>query len=190
MREEQHQEEQDRDDPGADLDFADLAGEDTDEHIGDQAERDAVGDVVGEGHHRHREERGQSNGRIHPVEVLDAVDHQNADIDEGRSGGRRRDERGDGAEEHGDEEERSSRHGRKAGSAALCNTGRGLDERRDRGGAADRTGGGGDGVGQHSLVHVGDVAVFGEHVARRGRRRRTACRGYRTYRPCRRPGTS
>ena len=36
VREEQHQEEQDRDDPGADLDFTDLAGEDTDEHIGDQ----------------------------------------------------------------------------------------------------------------------------------------------------------
>ena len=70
-----------------------------------------------------------------------------------------------GAEEHGDEEERSSRHGRKAGLPPSRNTGRGLDERRDRGGAADRTGGGGDGVGQHGLVHVGDLAVRQQHVA-------------------------
>ena len=58
MRQEEHEEEQKRDDPCACLDFLDLAGAGLDNHVRNQTEGDAEGNVVGEGHHGHCQEGG------------------------------------------------------------------------------------------------------------------------------------
>jgi len=132
--EEEHEGEEDRDDPGASIDLLDLAGEDLDEDVGDEAEGDTVGDVVGQRHERDGHEAGNRSGGIVPVDGADIRHHENADIDQSRSAGVGRDELCDRRKEHRDEEQSSSRHGGKTGAAALGNAGRGLDERGDGGG--------------------------------------------------------
>ena len=57
MSEEEHKEEQDHDNPCANLDFLCLAGEEFDCYVGDETEGDTVRDIVGERHHCHCEER-------------------------------------------------------------------------------------------------------------------------------------
>lgn len=52
----QHGDEQECNDPGADPDFLEVAGEDTDDDVGQQTECDAIGNGVGKGHHRRRQE--------------------------------------------------------------------------------------------------------------------------------------
>ena len=50
---EKHRKEKKGDNPRAGLDLLRLAGEQTDQHVGKQTKGNAVGNVVGEGHHRH-----------------------------------------------------------------------------------------------------------------------------------------
>ena len=165
MRQEQHQEEQQGDDPGACLNFLDLAREGLNHNIRDQAEGDAEGNVVGEGHHCHRQEGRQRNGGIVPVKLLDAGDHQNAHIDQGGGCRTRRDQRCNGGEEHGNEEESGGGDGGKTGASALCNAGSGFDEGGNGGGAADRARSRGNRIAEHCLIHVGYLALFGQHIA-------------------------
>ena len=100
-----------------------------------------------------------------PVKLLDAGDHQNAHIDQGGCRRARRDQRGNGGEEHGNEEESGSGDGGKTGTATLSNTGSSFDEGGDSGGAADGTDGGSNCVCKHGLVHVGNFALVGQQIA-------------------------
>ena len=164
---EEHQGKQDADDPGAHIDLLDLAGEDLHEHIGDQAEGDTIGDVVGQGHERHGDKAGHGSGGIVPGDVADVGHHQHAHINQGRGAGVGGDQLGHGGEEHGDEEHHRSSHRGKTGAAALGHAGRGLHEGGDGGGAADSAGAGSAGISQHGPVHIGNVAVLIQHVAGR-----------------------
>ena len=92
----EHNGKQDADDPGTDLDFLNLAGEELDQDIGKQTECDAIGDIIGKRHKRNREESGDSGGRIAPIDILDAADHKDTDINQGRGRGAGGNQRGDG----------------------------------------------------------------------------------------------
>ena len=162
---EEHHGEENADDPGARLDFLDLAGKELDQDVGDQAEGDAVGDVVGKRHNRHGEERGNRRGRIAPLDVLDAADHEDADIDQRGSRRTGRNQARDRREEHGDEEHHSAGDGGQAGTAAFRNTGGGFDEGGDGGGAANCAEAGRNSVRQHCLFHTGNIAVLVEQTA-------------------------
>ena len=92
----EHNGKQDADDPGTDLDFLNLAGEELDQDIGKQTECDAIGDIIGKRHKRNREESGDSGGRIVPIDILDAADHKDTDLNQGRGRGAGGTQRGDG----------------------------------------------------------------------------------------------
>ena len=146
-----------------------LAGEHLDEGVGDEAEADGVADGAGDRHTDEHDRHGQHLVHIAEVHILEALEHQNADIDE-RSGGRSAgNDGGDGREEHaGEEQHRRSERG-KSRAAARFHAGGGLNEGRDgRGagaGARDRT----DGVGEQGFLHVGHVALFIDHAGAGGR---------------------
>lgn len=125
---EEHCGEQYADDPGAEADIFDLAGEELDEDVGDKAERNTIGDIVGERHDRHGHERGNCRRSIAPVDFLDAADHKNAHEDERSGGCTARNERGNGRKEHCDEEHCSRENGGKAGLAAFRDAGGGFNK--------------------------------------------------------------
>lgn len=145
--------------PCAAVDFFHLSGEHLDGDVGDEAECDAVGNVVGERHHCDGEERRKSDRRICPLDLLDAAYHEDADIDERCGICTCGDECNDGREEHCNEEQCCGDHCRKTGSAAGCNAGGGFNEGGDGGSTANRTNAGCDCVCEHCLVHVGDFVL-------------------------------
>ncbi len=94
---------------------------------------DGAGDRHGDEHDGHR----QALINVVKVDLLEAAEHEQADVDErgarqrGRGGG---DDGGNGREEHAREEEHTGGQGSQARAAAGLNAGSGLDERRDGGG--------------------------------------------------------
>ena len=92
----EHNGKQDTDDPGTDLNLLNLTGEELNQDIGKQTECDAIGDIIGKGHKRNREESGDSSGGILPINILDAADHKDTDIDQGCGRGAGGNQRGDG----------------------------------------------------------------------------------------------
>ncbi len=169
MGQEEHCGEEDCNNPGACIDVLSLAGEGLDGNIGDQAEGNTVGDIVGQGHDSHGQEADNSGGGIVPENVLDIAHHQNADINQSGSSCAGRNELGNRSEEHSNEEHGCGGEGGEAGTAAFANTGSGLNESGNSGGTADGAGAGCDGVSKHSLFHVGNgfvaVLILDEHVA-------------------------
>ena len=92
MGQEEHCDEECGDDPGADLDLLYVAAEDADHDVGDETEGDAVGDVIGKGHERQREEGGNRVSEVAPVDVRDRHHHEEADVDQRRRRSAARDE--------------------------------------------------------------------------------------------------
>ena len=169
VRQQEHCGEEGADDPGGGVDLLGFAGEEADKDVGDEAEADAVGDVVGEGHHGERQEGRDRDGGIRPVDIAHAGDHQGADIDErGRvcAGGHKG---GDRAQEQRDEKQHACDDAGQTGAAADGDTGGGLDKGRDRAGAADGAHAGGKRVGEHGAVHVRDLLlalfILDEHIS-------------------------
>lgn len=126
---------------------------------------DGAGDRHTDEHDGHR----QHLVHVAEVHILEALEHQNADIDQcggGRSAG---DDGGDGGEEHAGEEQDARGERGQARAAARFHAGGGLDERGDGGGtgagARDRT----DGIGQQGFLHLGHVAVLIDHAGAGGR---------------------
>ena len=120
--------------------------------VGDDAERDAVGDVVSERHHGDRKERRNADRQVLEVDLVDGLHHQHADDDQCRARRRSRDEQGDRSEEQGDEEQHARRRGGQTRASAFRDACGALDESRHRaraehGAAADR-----DGVDEHRLA--------------------------------------
>mgnify|MGYP007128412100 FL=1 len=147
------------------IDFLYLSRAQFDKHIRNDAYAYAVADVVGESHDCDGQERGDGDGGVEPINFSYAVHHEHAHVNE--SGGRRcgGDELGYGREEHSDEKADSDDNGSQSRSAALGNAGGGLHECRDGACAEHCAGGGGNRVGEHGFVHVGDVALFVKQVA-------------------------
>ena len=91
---------------------------------------DGAGDRHTDEHDGHR----QHLVHVAEVHILEALEHQNADIDQ-RGGGRSAgDDGGDGGEEHAGEEENGGGQRGQTGAAAGLNAGSGLDEGGDGGG--------------------------------------------------------
>jgi len=157
--EEEHRGKQHGDDPGSNVDLLDLTGECLDGNIRDQTERNAIGDVIGKGHHRDGQEGRQCHGGICPIDILDADDHQNTDVNESRAVCAGRDERRNGREEKRDEEHGSGDQGGKTGTASRADTRRRLHKGGDGGGAADSTRAGCNGIGKHGAIHVGNLVL-------------------------------
>lgn len=70
MGQKQHCDKQDCDHPGASFDLPDISAEDADNNVGNQAESDTVGDIVGKRHNGQRQECGDGNFQIIPIVVL------------------------------------------------------------------------------------------------------------------------
>ena len=101
----QHCDEQQRDDPGTCFYFLGISAENTDHDVGDQAEGNSVGNVVGKGHHGKGQEGGNRGFEVVPIDVLDRRYHQDADVNQRGGGGATGNQLCHGAEEHGHKEE-------------------------------------------------------------------------------------
>ena len=161
-------EEEEGDDIGQNADVLGLAGEDLDHGVGDQAQTDGVADGAGHGHTDEHDGHRQHLIHIVEVDVLEALEHQHADVDE-RGGGRSAgDDGGDGGEEHAGEEENGGGQRGQTGAAAGLHAGGGFDKGGNGGGASgsarDRT----DGVGEQGLLHVGHLALLIHHAGAGG----------------------
>ena len=125
----------------------------------------------GAGHGHTDEHDGHRQHLIHIVEVdvLEALEHQHADVDE-RGGGRSAgDDGGDGGEEHAGEEENGGGQRGQTGAAAGLNAGSGLDEGGDGGGTGGSARDGADGIGEQGFLHLGHIAVLVDHAGAGGR---------------------
>ena len=75
--------------------------------MGDEAEGDAVGNVICERHHGDRHKGWNGHSRVAPVDIFDSAHHENAYIDEGRCCSIGRYELCDRRQEHGYKEQYS-----------------------------------------------------------------------------------
>ena len=90
---------------GQNADILSLAGEHLDKGVGDEAQADGVADGAGDRHTDEHDGHRQHLVHVAEVHILEALEHQNADIDQ-RGGGRSAgDDGGDGGEEHAGEEQ-------------------------------------------------------------------------------------
>ena len=78
MGQQQHCNKQSCDNPGTDLDLLEIAAEDTDDDIRDEAKGDAIGDIISKGHQRQGQKCGNGDLQILPVDVLNRGQHQTA----------------------------------------------------------------------------------------------------------------
>jgi len=102
---------------------------------------------------------------VAPVDVDDALEHDDPDNDQGDKRGVAWDRRSDGDKRDHQQEENGDDERGQAGTAAGFDTGRGLDVGGHRRGAKHRTDSRADGVGHQRLVHLREFAVFIEEVA-------------------------
>ena len=161
--EELHKEDH-RDDIRQHGDVLALARAELEHGVADQAQADAVADGAGDRHGDEHDGHRQALINVVKVDLLEAAEHEQADIDErgARRGGG--DDGGNGREEHAREEEHAGRQSGQARAAAGLDAGGGLDERRDGGRAGARARDGADGVGQQRLAHARHVAVLVDHA--------------------------
>ena len=141
-----------------------LARAELEHGVADQAQADAVADGAGDRHGDEHDGHRQALINVVKVDLLEAAEHEQADVDErgARRGGG--DDGGNGREEHAREEEHTGRQGSQARAAAGLDAGGGLDERRDGGRTGARTRDGADGVSQQRLAHARHVAVLVDHA--------------------------
>ena len=158
----QHEERRHDVERGADV--APTAAEGLDERVGDETQRHAFGDVVGENHHDHGHEGRKGFGDVVEIDILDRTEHEHAHQHEGTGGGGRRNEQEEGGEEEGHGEEQTGGEGGHAGAAAFGDAGATFDESCDCRGAEHGAYGGADGVGHECFLHVFHVALGVHHL--------------------------
>ena len=145
------------------------AGRGVDRHVGDDAERDALGDRVHERHGDDRDEGGNRLGRGAPLDLGDGAEHHEADDDEGGRGRERRYRQEDRRQEEREQEEDGAGHAREAGAAALGDAGGALDRGRRRRGADEAREGRRERLGEKGAPHVGKLALLVQQVGPGGR---------------------
>ena len=141
-----------------------FACEQVDDDIRDDAERDAFGDAVAEGHRDDGDVCRDGFAEVVEVDAGDGRQHEEADDDQGRCRGKRRDGHEERRQEEGQGEENSDADSRQARAAAFADAGGAFDEGRRRTGAEDSADRRGDGVGQEGAFDVRQAAPFIEHV--------------------------
>ena len=148
------------------LDGLALACGNIQQHIADNAQGDALGDGVEQGHGDDGQVCGNGLGQVVQVEadLGDGAHHQEAHHDQSGSGGEAGNGGEDGGEQGGGQEQHAGGQSGQTGAAACGHAGGGLDEGGDGGGAQDRTGGGADGVGHQSGLDAGQAAILVQHI--------------------------
>lgn len=134
------------------------------EDIGDDSHGDSFRDGVHEGHGEDGDVGRNRFQRIQPGDLDDLLHHQITDYDQGRRCCEGRDGQKQRGEEEGQDEEEAGRDSCQAGASALSDSGRGLDEGRDRRGTQAGAHGSSDRICQQSAADVGELAVLVQHI--------------------------
>lgn len=156
--------EKDRDDICQDGNFLGLAGENLDDHVGDHCQTNAVADGAGDGHCQGHDEHGNDLIYVVKVDVLQTLQHQDADINQRGRGRRGGNDGCDGGNEHTGQEHKGRGEGGKTRAAARLNTGGRLHEGRDGGGTAERACDGTHCIRGERFLHLGHIAVLIGHT--------------------------
>ena len=148
------------------LDGLALACGNVQQHIADDAQGNALGDGVEQGHGDDGQVCGDGLGQVVQLEadLGNGAHHQEADHDQGGGGGEAGDGGEDGGEQGGGQEQQTGGQGGQTGAAAGGDTGGGLDEGGDGGGAQHGAHGGADGISQQSGLDAGQLALLVDHV--------------------------
>lgn len=91
--------------------------------MGNDSERDPVGDAEGEGHGEHGHQRGDRFKVIAPVDSPGGFDEHGSDDQQGRSGCGCRYSGGEGPEEEGAEKEQPGEDGDEPGLSSVLDSG-------------------------------------------------------------------
>ncbi len=135
-------------------------GQQLERGVHDEAERQAVGDGIGERHDQRRQRRGYRFGNVAPVDLQQLAHHQPGNVEQGRGrgvsghdGGQRRDEQ---------RSEKQHAHGqrREPGAATRLHAGSAFDISRGAAGAEQRAGENGQAVGKQRAPEAA-LAVLG-----------------------------
>ena len=130
------------------------------DNVGEEAERDTVGDGVEERHTHNGEEAGERDFEVTPVNVLERGAHHNADDNQhgrGRRGGNKTEQR---REHQRKREAKTGDGGGQTGSAACRDTGGRFNISSDGRGTKHSACGGRNGVGEHRSLDFGKIAVL------------------------------
>ena len=143
-----------------------LTANDMQNNIGDDTPCDALRDGVEQRHCQDTQVGGNSGQQVVIIELDfgDGAEHQEANQDQGRSGGKGRNGNEDGSQQRGQQEQDACGQGGQAGTAAVSDTGCGLDEGGDGGSAQNRTTGGADSVSHQNGLDAGQAAFFIQQV--------------------------
>ena len=162
-QEELHQE-QGGDHIGQDGNILCLAAEDLHDGVADQADADGMADGAGDRHTDEHQRHGHHLVHVVEIHLLQALEHQNAHIDQGCGGSGSGNDGGDGCDEHAGQEQHASDQRRQTGAAASLHAGSGFHEGGNSGGAGAGAYDGADGIRQQGFLHVGHVAFLIHHT--------------------------
>ena len=135
-------------------------------NVRNDAPCDAFGDGV-EQRHCQDAQVGRNRGQqivIIELDLGDGAEHQEANQDQSGSGSKGGNGNEDGSQQRGQQEQDACGQGGQAGTAAVSDTGCGLDEGGNGGSAQDCTGGGADSVGHQDGLDAGQTAFFIQQV--------------------------
>ena len=158
------QDEQRSDHGDSDVGLFVLAGAEGDEGVGDAADADTIGNGVGQRHHNEGQESGNSGTDIFHVHLGEALEHQNAHIDQRGSGSAGGNKLCQGGQEQAQQEAAGSHDACQTGSAAGANACSGFHKGGAGGGAQNSACNSSHGVTGHALVHIDGVAVLVQQV--------------------------
>lgn len=138
-------------------------------YLDEDMSQDAGCDAGSHRSHEYREhdhdKRSEGFGEVGEVNVLEALDHDEADEDESRASCGIRNHQNCRRKEHCDEEEDTGRDSGQTSPSAGLDAGRRFDIGCDRGAAEDGADAGADGIDEEGLLDAGQVAVFIEPAA-------------------------
>ena len=145
-------------------DFFPVSCEGVHDSVSDDAERDAFGDAVCEGHGKDGDICGNGFGWVAEVDARDGGEHEEAHDDEGGRGGKGGNCQEEGGKEQGEGKENGYGDGGKTGPSAFRNASRAFYEGGRGGNAEARADGGGDSVSHESAFDAGQLPFLIKHV--------------------------
>ena len=136
------------------------------DNVGNDTPCDALRDGVEQGHCQDAQVSGNCGQEVIIIELDlgNGAEHQEANQDQGRRGSKGRNGNEDGGQQRGQQEQDACGQGGQAGTAAVSDTGCGLDEGGDGGSAQNRTTGGADSVSHQNGLDAGQAAFFIQQV--------------------------
>ncbi len=166
-QEELHQE-QGGDGVGQDRNFLGLTAEDLHDGVGDQANANGVADGAGDRHADQHERHRHHLVHILEVHVLQALEHQNANVNQRCGSGGSRDDGSNGCDEDTGQEQNAGDQSGQASTATSFHAGSRFHEGGNGGGTGASANDSADGIRQQGFLHVGHIAVFIHHAGTGG----------------------